>query len=397
MSEAFSAKSSLLFAAGTEPCFVSVGVCASAGAVRHRQEGKGEQHGSGLRCAAAEAPARAHQHDDENVEREQREHGEIEPGLERHRLAHHVAAHLGRALDGLERLEHGLGGDDVEGARRTGGTVVSGGMLGARLRRVDLVGRKRRGAGRRRRQLTIAVERLDRRQGAGRSGGLARGLRWLRGCLRLARGHIDLARPHVHGAAKHLHEQAGQRQVRPIGIRRHMEQHDPAVAPARRGDEGRAVGEPRPDLRIRGDGGIGEDLAVDLHVIGDGEAAERACRLEGRERLRRAPGERPAKLPSAAAKRDGKQLIATLLEARTGEANQHAAGLEPALELLLGAGDELADIGENDGRDLVLDQLVHAHRDIGFGRRHHIGVRRKRALHIIEWREERLRGFSRFT
>ena len=46
---------------------------------------------------------------------------------------------------------------------------------------------------------------------------------------------------------------------------------------------------------------------------------------------------------------------------------------------------------------LSLDQLVHAVGDIALARRHNVGVRRKRALHIIEGREQRLRGLARFA
>ena len=204
------AKSPLLFGAGTEPCFVSVCVCASAapcGTVRRAKASRME--------AAWAAPRLKLQPElicttMRTVERTARAWRLIEPGLERHGFAHHVAAHLGRALDWLERLEHGLGGDDVEGASRTRGSIVTGGMLRARLCRVDLVGRKWRGAGRRRRQLAVA----DRASGsaARRSSEWLFGLRPSRAPRRpaeLARGHIDLARSHIHGAAKHLHEQTG--------------------------------------------------------------------------------------------------------------------------------------------------------------------------------------------
>ena len=53
---------------------------------------------------------------------------------------------------------------------------------------------------------------------------------------------------HRHDAPQHLDEQAGEREVRPIGVGRRVDQHDPAVPAFFRGHERRAVGEPRPGL-----------------------------------------------------------------------------------------------------------------------------------------------------
>ncbi len=163
-----------------------------------------------------------------------------------------------------------------------------------------------------------------------------------------------------------------------------MEQHDPAFALAGRGDERRPVGQSRPDLRIHGDGGVGQHLAINFHVIGHGKTAEGARGFERRQWLWRAPGQRAAKRAAAAAQSDREQLVAALFEARAGKANEHAARFEPSIELFLGAGDELANIGEHDGRHFVVDQLMHAQCDIGFFWRDDVGVRYERALDIIE-------------
>ena len=131
-----------------------------------RQERQREQDGAGRGGAAAEPhPAAQHQHG-KDIDDEQSDGGEIEPGLERHWLLHGVAADRARSLDVAERLEHGLGGDEVEGARRTRGTVIAGRMIGARNQRVELVGsdgrraqRRRSRAGRSRRASGAAVAR----------------------------------------------------------------------------------------------------------------------------------------------------------------------------------------------------------------------------------------------
>ena len=96
------------------------------------------------------------------------------------------------------------------------------------------------------------------RQGSGSAAARSRSRARARPALRrrrsptlIAGGEFDLARTERHHAAEHLDEEARQRQVRPIRIRGHVEEHDPALALARSGDERGAVGQPRPDLRVR--------------------------------------------------------------------------------------------------------------------------------------------------
>src|SRR6185312_4816924 len=67
------------------------------------------------------------------------------------------------------------------------------------------------------------------------------------------------------------------------------------------------------------------------------------------------------------------------------------------LELLLRARDQLADIGQNDGRYFLLDELVNGVGDVAFVRRDDVGIGRERALDIIERREQRLRGLARLA
>ncbi len=92
-----------------------------------------------------------------------------------------------------------------------------------------------------------------------------------------------------------------------------------------------------------------------------------------------------------------KKLIAALLESRSRKTDEHAARFKPGVELFLRAGDELADIGEHDGRDLLGDELMHGGRDIALARRDDVGVGGERALDIIEGREQRLGRLPRFA
>ena len=111
---------------------------------------------------------------------------------------------------------------------------------------------------------------------------------------------------------------------------------------------------------------VGSASTCRLTLTSSGTARPRngAVVVERRKRLRRAPGERAAERAAAAAQRHGQQFVAALLEPRAGEADQHAAGLDPGFELFLRAGDELADIGEHDGRDLLRDQVMHGVGDV---------------------------------
>ncbi len=77
---------------------------------------------------------------------------------------------------------------------------------------------------------------------------------------------------------QHLDEQARHRQVRPVGVGGDVEKHDLAFAASRRGDERRAILEPRPHFHVRRQQcGIGENLALDRYVGRDGETGEQAC------------------------------------------------------------------------------------------------------------------------
>ena len=103
--------------------------------------------------------------------------------------------------------------------------------------------------------------------------------------------------------AQHVDEQAGHRQVRPGRVGGDVEEHDQPLAAPLGGDERRAVGEPRPGLVGEAGVRLGQHLPGHGHLVGRGEAEERARRVERRDVLRRLPRERAAEQAAAAPQR----------------------------------------------------------------------------------------------
>ena len=115
-----------------------------------------------------------------------------------------------------------------------------------------------------------------------------------------------------HDSTQHLDEQARQRQIRPGGVSRHMEQHDETLPAPLGGDERRPVSETRPGLLGKPSLRLGEHLTRHCHFIRRGKAKERADGFEGRNVLRALPGQCAAEQASAAAKRGrlpGRELL----------------------------------------------------------------------------------------
>ena len=113
--------------------------------------------------AAETKTAAQHQHG-ENVSEKEGNGRKIEPRLERHRLLHNVTADRARPFNRADRLEHGLSGDEVQGAGGAGGTVIAGRMIRAGHDAVELVRRQWQRAKRRCGQLAEAIESLERGQ-----------------------------------------------------------------------------------------------------------------------------------------------------------------------------------------------------------------------------------------
>ena len=104
--------------------------------------------------------------------------------------------------------------------------------------------------------------------------------------------------------------------------------------PARfRGDQRRAVGEARPAPLGQARRGLGQHLPLHRHLLRHGQAGEGRAGREGREALRLLPGQRAAELPLGA-ERHRQQRVGPLGDARAGEADQRAAGVDPGGERL---------------------------------------------------------------
>ena len=136
------------------------------------------------------------------------------------------------------------------------------------------------------------------------------------------------------------------------GVAGGAEQHDAAAPAGGGGHERRPVGERGPG--VGGDVGrrFGEDLAADLHLLGDREAGERRAGGERGERGGLAPGKGAAELAVAGEQANGEQGIvvrgigAGIGHARTGEADEEAALLDPGDERG-GIGGLERDVGEH--------------------------------------------------
>ncbi len=193
----------------------------------------------------------------------------------------------------------------------------------------------------------------------------------------------------LHQTSQHVDEQAGQRQVGPVGVGGDVEQHDPPGAPRLLGDQRRAVGQRRPAMLRQGGGGLGQHLSGHLDLVGYGEAGERRGVAEGGETGGLAPRQRPAKLPFPREQTDRQQrirLVGLLLgHARSGEADQQPAVLDEA-------GDRIAFLAGRQ-RPIGQDQHGEVARQQGFQvALPHLGVRREGAAEIEQRSRERRFG-----
>ena len=161
-------------------------------------------------------------------------------------------------------------------------------------------------------------------------------------------GHARHPGGQVNQAAQHVHEQPGQRQVGPVGVARHMEQHHPPLAVRRRRHQRRAVLQPGPgppgQLRRR----LGQHLPGDQHLRRDGQADERGCGREGGQRRRLAPGQGAAQLAVPGQQAHRQQRVGRRVarrpgvlvrhpgrrQARPGEADQQPALAHPGVQRL---------------------------------------------------------------
>ena len=340
-------------------------VCALAGQAVHVGRSAERQHGDGGGAGPAEASAEhgaaaLQQHDGQDVDEQQHQRDAQQLRLQ----GTGGVAFIGAAIDARRQRGHGfdqaLLRHQVEGTRGTGGTIVAGRVLGARLGVEDLGGRDRLRRRRRALQQAEAVQHLQGCQHVGRGGGI--------GILGVAGQTVHAAAQIAEAgdAAQHLNEQAGQRQVRPVRIGGDVEEHQLAVAALGGRHQRRAVLQPRPHLHVGTERGrIGQHLAVDEDVGARRQAGEQAVVGKGCKLLRLRPRHGAAERTRAEAQRRRQQLIAALLEARAGEAHQHAALLDPLRDALLDLARQRADVGQHQHGDVALDEAIDRGGQIG--------------------------------
>ena len=131
---------------------------------------------------------------------------------------------------------------------------------------------------------------------------------------------------------------------------------------------------------------------VTLTSFGTGMLPNGPSLREGGERLRLVPAQAAAERAAAAAKLHRHEIVVGAGEARAGETHQHAAVLDPGDEPVARLARDIADVGQHDHRQVLLDEAAHR---VG-GRRHvgepHVGERVERAGQVIGRGEQRLRG-----
>ena len=135
--------------------------------------------------------------------------------------------------------------------------------------------------------------------------------------------------------------------------------------------------------------GLRQHLALDDDVaLGHLEAGERPAVVEARERQGPGPRQSAAQRAVAAAQLDRDEVVLAVGEPRAGKAQQNAAGLDPARQLLARVGADLGAVGEHDLGHAGCQQ---------FGQRAapQFGVRRQSLLDIVELRQKRLRCLRR--
>src|SRR5690606_2997639 len=213
--------------------------------------------------------------------------------------------------------------------------------------------------------------------------GLCAGLRW----------NAALVARKLHETAQHLNEAAGDRKVGPRSLRSDVEQDQRALPLPQASYQRRSVGKACPGAIDN----VGRRLRQHLPRYGDfrrrREIGEGADGWKLRYRLRCRPGQGAAETAFAHAKAHGKKIlvIAGRGEPGTGEANQHAAFLDPLDQpwpRLFGDG---AYIRHDDHGRLAVENLRNGLSEVGTARFHEIGKGRKRPADVVKRRKKGLR------
>ena len=196
----------------------------------------------------------------------------------------------------------------------------------------------------------------------------------------------------IEHASQHLDEQSRHRKVRPVGIRRDVEQHDQPLAFLLGGHQRRAVGKARPDLSGQVGIGLGQHLARHLHRRVGREAGKRALVGEGLHGLRRLPAERAAERAVAGAQRHRHEAVLGAGETGPCEAHQHAAIVHPARDHLLLLARQHADVGQHQHGKALVELGLECRGIIGLA---HLGIGVESTLHIVERCKQGLGHFER--
>ena len=136
---------------------------------------------------------------------------------------------------------------------------------------------------------------------------------------------------------------------------------------------------------------LGQHLAGDRHVGRHRHAGERAVAPEGGELLRLLPAQAAAENAAAAAQLHRHEVVVGGREPRSGEADQHAAVVDPARQLAALLVRDRSDVGQNDHRHALLDEHADRLRGRSALAEPHVGERSERAREKVGGGEQRLR------
>ena len=156
---------------------------------------------------------------------------------------------------------------------------------------------------------------------------------------------------------QHAHEQAGQRQVRPVRVRRHVEEHELAATAPRRRHQRSPVRQACQRQIVQGRRRFRDHLPVNHNIFRHRQSGERRFRGKRSQRERLLPAEGAAQRPHFTCPQSHRQQRAVRVhEAFAGEAHQCAAGLQPRFKGVAALRAELANIRQHDHRRGILQQ-----------------------------------------
>ena len=193
-------------------------------------------------------------------------------------------------------------------------------------------------------------------------------------------------------ALEHVDEASGERQIRPARVAGNVKEYDQTLAAPRAGHERRTVGKRRPrafgQSRIR----LRQDLTRHRHVVRHRHSAKGTLPRKACERLRFVPTQAAAEDAAAAPQFHRNEVVVGRGKPRSGKPHQHAAILDPLGEPIVHVPGDGADVGKNQHRQILVEEMPDR-----FGRRlalgePHIGERTERAVEIVARRQQRLCG-----